>query len=126
MTNRTRLVIRQPAGDVDIDFDTVELGARVMSGSYDPFTGEAFLLVMQPPKAIRRTGGISQVDVSTGVLRMESTEGQSITLLIPNKPGVITINGAPGSLLDLKAGFRIIEVFFGLSGVVVKLDVARP
>lgn len=123
VSRRTRLVIRQPAGDVDIDFDAVELRARVMSGSYDPFTGEASLLVMQPPKAIRRTGEISQVDVRTGILKLESSEGQSITVLIPNKPGVITINGAPGSLLDLKAGFKIIEVFFGPNGVVVRLDV---
>ena len=125
VTDRTRLVIRQPGGDVETGFDALELGARVVSGAYDPFTGEASLLVMQAPTSIRRTGAISAVDTEKGILKLESG-GESIDLLIPNKPGVITINGAPRSIRDLKAGFKIIEVFYGPSGVVVRLDVTSP
>ena len=125
VTDRTRLVIRQPGGDVETGFDALELGARVVSGAYDPFTGEVSLLVMQAPTSVRRTGSISAVDTETGILKLESS-GESIDLLIPNKPGVITINGAPRALRDLRAGFRISEIFFGPNGVVVRLEVTSP
>ena len=64
--------------------------------------------------------------MEASILRLTSSTGEKIELLVPGKPGVILINGVPGSIQDLKTGFRVLQVFYGLNGVVVRLEVTTP
>ena len=109
--------------DSPASFATLEVGDRVASGRYNPQSLESSRLVVQPPKTLRLAGTIADLNKVNGIVTVATTTGESISLVLPGKPGIVTVDGVAGSILDLKVGDRVEVAFYRPDRVIVKIAI---
>ena len=117
----TVLLVRGDEGEEEAAFDALEVGSRVVYAQYEPFTGGLSKLLLDPPRVRGTSGSIALLDNEKGVIAIAPPTGGTIRLLVPNKPGIITVNGQPGSLRDLTPDLTIDEVYYDGNNIVVRL-----
>ena len=106
------------------DFGALKVGERVVSGLYNPFTLQSVGVAVQPPKTLRIAGTISDLDQQFFILTLTPEVGASLELLVPNKPGIITLDGDPtANFNELKVGDTVQAAFYRPNRVVVGLAV---
>ena len=118
----TRLLVRSDQGEEEAAFDDLEEGSRVVYARYEPFTGGLSKLLLDPPRTRSASGTIAFLDKETGVISVATPVGANIRLLIPNKPGIVTVNGQAGSFRDLTQTMFIDEVHYDRNNIVVLLN----
>ncbi len=109
----------------DEEFEALQVGQRVMSTVYNPLTPEVGQLVVMPAKSIKATGTISALDKDKGVLTLAPATGEPIELLLPNKPGIVSLDGEAKSTQDLNVGDKVQAVFYRPDNKVVVSLVAE-
>ena len=109
----------------DEEFEALQVGQWVMSSVYNPLTPEVAQLVVSPAKSIRAAGTISALDKDKGVLILAPATGEPIELLVPNKPGIVSLDGEAKSTQDLNVGDRVQAVFYTPDNKVVLSLVAE-
>ena len=119
--DHTMLLIRGDDGEEQAEFDDLEVGSRVVYAQYEPFTGGLSRLLVDPPRVRASTGTIAFLDKEKGVISVVTPVGATIMLLIPNKPGIVTVNGQAGSYQDLTQTMFIDEVHYDRNNIVVLL-----
>ena len=108
---------------------SIRLGERLGAGSvYNAVTLEAQRLVVITPKALQVRGVISDLDTTNFVISVQPLFGNVLTLLVPNKPGIVTYDGdASASFLELQIGDVVEELFYRPDDrVVVRLVTSSP
>ncbi len=119
--DHTVLLIRGDEGEEQAGFDDLEVGSRVVYAQYEPFTGGLSRLLIDPPRVRASSGTIAFLDKEKGVISVVTPVGATIRLLIPNKPGIVTVNGQAGSYQDLMQTMFIDEVHYDRNNIVVLL-----
>jgi competence ComEA-like helix-hairpin-helix protein len=101
---------------------TIELKDMLGPGSlYDAINQEAISLVVELPSLAQMAGTISELDTNTFVMVLTSTEGEAVTLLVPRKTGIVTIDDDPRSnFLDLSVGDLVHEVVYDRENQIVR------
>ena len=94
------------------NFATLEVGERVASGVYSPFTLRASQLVVQPTTILRATGPIAVVNREKGIVTLTPEGSEPIELLVPDKPGFVTKDGEPAVTADLNTGDKVQVAFY--------------
>jgi hypothetical protein len=105
------------------EFLALNPGQKVRGRSFDPASGTAPGLVSSPARALRTKGAITSLDQAKGIVTVRTAGRQSIELLVPQKPGIITLNGKPGSVGDLKVGDEVRMAFYRPNRVVISMVV---
>ena len=118
----TMLLIRGDQGEEEAAFDDLEEGSRVVYARYEPFTGGLSELLLDPPRTRAASGTIAFLDKENGVISVTTPVGATVRLLIPNKPGVVTLNGQAGSFRGLTETMFIDEVHYDRNNIVVLLN----
>ena len=95
-----------------VDVSSLELREIVVSGVYSPDRLLASSLVVAPPSALRATGAVSELDRERGIVTIALPSGESIVLLIPNKPGIVVLDGKPGATRDLGEGDSVLAAYY--------------
>ena len=109
--------------DSPASFATLEVGDRVASARYNPQALEASRLVVEPPKTLRASGTIAALDKVNGIVTVAPAVGESISLLLPAKPGIVTVDGVVGSIADLKVGDKVEVAFYRPDRVIVRIAI---
>ena len=108
-----------------VDIGSLELREVVVSGSHSPDRLRASSLVVAPPSALRATGTVSELDRELGVVTITPTSGEPIVLLIPNKPGIVVVDGKPGATRDLSEGDSVLAAYYRPGRPIVMRIVVR-
>ena len=119
--DHTMLLVRGDEGEEQVGFDDLEVGSRVVYAQYEPFTGGLSRLLVDPPRVRASSGTIAFLDKEKGVISVVTPVGATIRLLIPNKPGIVTVNGQAGSFVDLTQTMFVDEVHYDKNNIVVLL-----
>ena len=119
--DHTMLLIRGDEGEEQAGFDDLEVGSRVVYAQYEPFTGGLSRLLLDPPRVRASSGTVAFLDKEKGVISVVTPVGATVRLLIPNKPGIVTVNGQPGSFSGLTQTMFIDEVHYDRNNIVVLL-----
>ena len=90
-----------------LTFGALRAGQRVVEGEYDPLGLVAFRLETAVSPVLTASGTISAVDSVLSVVTIRPEVGGPLKLVVPDKPGITTLNGRPGTLSDLKVGDRV-------------------
>jgi hypothetical protein len=90
------------------------VGQRVPSGAYDPISTEAVRLVLGPPKSLRVSGEITEVDEDQFAITIAPRRGDPVRLsALESTPVWITIRGNPEPRFsDLRVGQRVLAGFY--------------
>jgi len=108
------------------DFEVPQVGDRVSSRVYNAVAQQASAVAVRPPRALRITGTISNLDRQDFVVTVTPAEGEPIQLLVPNKPGKLIILGEPkGIFQDLEVGDEVRAALYRPDRVVIKIVVKR-
>ena len=119
------LLVREGVEDPG-NFGELRPGQRVVSGAYNPQTLSATRLVVQAPKTSRAAGTVVDLDRGQGILTIATPGGQTLTLLVPDKPGKVFVNGRPGSIEDIALQDLVSRVFYRPDTEVVRVEVRSP
>ena len=89
-------------------------GQRVLSGAYDPISTEAVRLVLGPPKALRISGEITDVDENRFTITITPRRGDPVRLLVtePILTRISLRGNANSQFSDLQAGQRVRAGFY--------------
>ena len=102
-------------------FPDIEVGQRVTSAVINPRTLVTAQLALGSPKSLRATGTIFHLDRQLFIVTVTPAVGEPLKLLVPNKPGIITLDGNPrANFGDLEEGDELQLAFYRPDGVVVK------
>ncbi len=141
LTGTVRGTIVTPAGNrwVTISTDTLDLitmlveeetafqalasGHRVRAEAFNATSVRAPHLQVQPPSLFRASGNITGLDRARGVVTLTTFSGDAIELLVPAKPGIVTISGRPSSIEDLFQGDLVQTVYYRPDMVVIDMTV---
>ena len=107
----------------EADFAALEAGDRIVSALFNPFNLVASELGVELPRALRTMGTISELDRSKGVVTVRTAGGDLIKLLVPAKPGIVSLDGSPKSIRDLETGDKVQAVFYRPDKVVIRIFV---
>ncbi|PKB79833.1 MAG: hypothetical protein BZY88_11365 [SAR202 cluster bacterium Io17-Chloro-G9] len=85
------------------------VGQRVVNGTYDPISGEAFTLMLEPPRTQRLRGEITAIDEERMAVTITPRQGDPVELLVlESTPARITLRGTPSPRLsDLQVGDQV-------------------
>ena len=122
LLEHTMLLVRGDEGEEQADFYDLEVGSRVVYAHYEPFTGGLSKLLVDLPRTRTASGNIAFLDTENGVISITTPAGAVVRLLIPNKPGIVTVNGQAGSFRDLTQSMFIDEVHYDRNSIVVLLS----
>ena len=90
---------------------TAELavGQRVVNGTYDPISGEAITLMLEPSRTRQVSGEITAVDEERMAVTITPRQGDPVELLVlESTPVRITLRGNPGPRFsDLQIGAQV-------------------
>ena len=126
------VVVPETASVIDLGqparFSDILLGQLIVGGDYRPLTLEATRVVLEGPVARRTSGTIASLDTDIfGVTIDERNEDQTVSILVPNKPGIITKDGDPmATFLDLQVGDRVTVAYYKSNQVALTLVVSSP
>ena len=103
------------------DLASIRLGERLDTRSvFNAATHEALRLVVEPAIAAQASGVISTLNSDLFIITVTQTDGEVIPLLVPNKPGIITLDNDPrANFLQLSIGDLVPEVFYRRDDLVV-------
>ncbi len=105
-------------------FQSLAPGQRVRAAAgFTPASDRAPALQGQPPRALRTRGTITGLDKARGVVTLTEPGGGTIELLVPQKPGIVTLDGRPASTEDLTEGDEVRVAFYRSNKVVVSMRV---
>ena len=79
-------------------FEALQVGERLLSGLHHPLTLRASHLSVGPPKTIGISGSVADVDTRRGIVTITPRVGDPVVLLVPAKPGIVLVEGAPASI----------------------------
>ncbi|MCE2403808.1 MAG: hypothetical protein J4F43_01475 [Dehalococcoidia bacterium] len=105
-------------------FQALASGQRVLATAFTATSVRAPALQVQPPRALRAGGSITGLDKAKGVVTLRTSAGDSIELLVPEKPGVVTLGGRPSSTDELNIGDDVQMVYYRPDMVVISMTVA--
>ena len=109
------------------EFDELEVGLIVDAGVFNTTSSRVSQLDVEPPPVLRSSGTISALDVDNFILTLEPAEGEPFELLVPNKPGIVTLDGnTKATFGELDVGDSVDAVFYRPNKVVRKLVVSSP
>jgi hypothetical protein len=85
------------------------VGQRVVNGTYDPISGEALTLTLEPSRTQRVSGEITAVDEDRMAVTITPRMGDPVELLLlESTPVRITLRGNPGPRFsDLQVGTQV-------------------
>ena len=85
------------------------VGQRVVNGTYDPISGEAFTLMLEPSRTQRLRGGITAIDEERMAVTITPLQGDPVELLVlESAPARITLRGRPSPRFsDLRVGDHV-------------------
>ena len=116
------IVIRDGSPDL---LDFLQPGERFAPGSlYNPLTSVASRLVIDPPKVLRVSGTITDLDFEDFIITITPDEVRDdLELLVPNKPRVVVLGGDnSASFHSLRIGDRVDNLVYRYAdNVVVEL-----
>jgi len=112
-------------GNEQADFETLESGERIVSGLYNPLTLRASQLAVRPPKTVEGSGVVAAVDKGRGIVTLAPDVGDEVALLVPNKLGIVFVDGAPSSLQGVEVGDLVELVFYSPENKIVVKIVIR-
>ena len=110
----------------EVTFASLAAGQRVVAGEYDPLGLAAFRLDTAAASVLTGAGTISALDPSKSILTVRPVVGGPLELIVPDKPGITTLNGQPAALGDLSVGDKVVAVLYRRDLVVVELVVTSP
>ena len=105
LTDATRLTSHgQPVAAAEL-----AVGQRVVKGTYDPISGEAITLMLEPSRTKRVSGEITAVDEERMAVTITPRRGDPVELLLLElTPVRITLRGNPSpSFSDLQIGTQV-------------------
>ena len=105
-------------------FQELASGQRVRAAAFTASSVRAPALQVEPPRALRASGAISGLDKARGVVTLRTPAGDSVELLVPEKPGIVTLSGRPSSTEDLTGGDYVQVVYYRPDMVVISMTVA--
>lgn len=107
------------------EFDELEVGLIVEAGVFNTTSSRVSQLDVEPPPVLRSSGTISALDEDKFILALEPADGEPFDLLVPNKPGIITLDGnTKATFGELEVGDSVDAVFYRPNKVVRKLVVS--
>ena len=115
-------LITMRVGD-EAEFQSLAPGQRVRAREFSPASERAPALVQQPPRALRTKGTIIALDAERGIVTLIGRGDETIQLLVPQKPGIVTLNGKPASTDALGVGDEVRVAFYKPNKVVVSMVV---
>ena len=104
-------------------FEALAPGQRVRAAAFTPASVRAPGLQTEPPRALRTRGTITGLDKARGVVTLTEPDDDTIELLVPQKPGIVTLNGRPASTEDLTEGDEVRIAFYRSNKVVISMTV---
>ena len=97
-----------------LELDDLQVGQRVVTGSYDPITTNAARLVLGPPRTLPVKGEISSVDETQTAITITTRRGNPVRLFVPDShPTVIKMRGITDpQFSDLQPGQQVRIAFY--------------
>ena len=92
-----------------VELNDLNVGQRVLTGSYDPITTNAAHLVLGPPRSLPVKGEISVVDETQSAITITPRRGDPVRLFVPDShPTVIKLRGITDPRFsDLQPGQQV-------------------
>ena len=89
--------------------DEIAVGQRVVNGTYDPISGEAITLMLEPSRTQKVSGEITAVDEDRMAVTITPRRGDPVELLVlESTPARITLRGNPSPRFgDLQIGNQV-------------------
>ena len=106
-------------GNEPTDFAALEPGEQIVSGLYDPLTLRASQLTVRPPRTVQQSGVVAAIDAARGIVTIAPTVGDNIALLVPNKPGIVFVDGGSTSVEAVGVGDLVELVFYSPENKIV-------
>ena len=106
-------------GNEPTDFAALEPGEQIVSGLYDPLSLRASQLDVRPPKTVQQSGVVAAIDATRGIVTIAPDVGDQVTLLVPNKPGIVFVDGDSASVEEVRVGDLVELVFYSPENKIV-------
>ena len=104
-------------GNQEVDFTDLKPGERVVF--------RASALTVRPPKTVESSGVVTAVDKSRGVVTITPAVGAQVALLVPNKPGIVVVDGEAASVEGVDEGDLVELVFYSPENKIVVRIIVR-
>lgn len=112
--------------DEEASFEALQIEERLLSGLHHPLTLRASHLTVGPPKTIGISGSVANVDTHRGIVTITPEVGGPVVLLVPAKPGIVLVGGAPSSVESISRGDLVdLALYAPDTKIVVRISV-RP
>ena len=105
-------------------FQQLAPGQRVRAAAFTADSTSAPDMQMEPSRVTRSSGVIAGLDKAQGIVTMTTSRGDDIRLLVPQKPGIVTLGGVPSSIEELNVGDTVLVVYYRSDMVVTGMTVA--
>ena len=105
-------------------FEDVSAGDTLELGLFNLRTMIISDMALGPPKTLRIEGTITALDRELLIVTVSPAIGEFVKLLVPDKPGKITLDGdTSASFDDLEEGDQVLSAFYIPGNVVVRIIV---